>query len=152
MQNLNEKAIEKIKSYCYSNERCELEVSIKLKKWGVKENDIQNIITSLKEDNLINEERYSRAFCRGKFRIKEWGKRKIFNELRKKNISERNIKQGILEIDDEEYYHVLSRLFKKKESSLKDTNKFIKVSKVIKHLEQKGFETNLIWEMLRNEK
>ena len=33
-------------------------------------------------DGFIDEERFSRSFCRGKFRIKKWGRRKIKSELK----------------------------------------------------------------------
>ena len=51
---------------------------------GVKEHIIKNILTDLILEKFIDEQRFSESFCRGKFRIKRWGKLKIKNELKTK--------------------------------------------------------------------
>ncbi|MGY8989007.1 MAG: regulatory protein RecX, partial [Flavobacteriales bacterium] len=84
----------------------------------------------------------------GKFRIKRWGKVKIKNELKIKKISKNCIDKGLLQIENKEYLEVLKYLYIKKRNSLKDTNQFIRKGKIAKHLQQKGFESNMIWEVI----
>ena len=47
---------------------------------------------------------------------------------------------------------VLKNVYIKKRNSLKDTNQFIRKGKIAKHLQHKGFESNLIWELINKDK
>ena len=145
-------ATERIQSYCAIQDRCQWEVEKKMKEWGIPNDIIENILTDLILDKFVDEERFSESFCRGKFRIKRWGKVKIKNELKIKKISENCIDKGLLQIEKKEYMKVLKDLYIKKRNSLKDTNQFIRKGKIAKHLQQKGFESKLIWELINKDK
>ena len=145
-------ATERIQSYCAIQDRCQWEVEKKMKEWGISDEIIENILTDLILDKFVNEERFSESFCRGKFRIKKWGKVKIENELKIKNISKKCINKGLLQIEKKEYIKVLKDLYLKKRDSLKDTNQFIRKGKIARHLQQKGFESKLIWELINKDK
>ena len=145
-------ATERIQSYCAIQDRCQWEVEKKMKEWGISDEIIENILTDLILDKFVNEERFSESFCRGKFRIKRWGKVKIKNELKIKKISNNCIDKGLLQIEKKEYIKVLKDLYLKKRDSLKDTNQFIRKGKIAKHLQQKGFESKLIWELINKDK
>ena len=97
-------AIERIQSYCALQDRCRWEVEKKIKEWGVKEDIIENILSDLILEKFIDEQRFAESFCRGKFRIKRWGKIKIKNELKLRKISVSCINKGLEQIDDKEYY------------------------------------------------
>ena len=58
----------------------------------------------------------------------------------------------MLQIEKKEYMKVLKDLYLKKRDSLKDTNQFIRKGKIVKHLQQKGFESKLIWELINKDK
>tara|TARA_B100000497_G_C7656754_1_gene395346 strand:- start:389 stop:859 length:471 start_codon:yes stop_codon:yes gene_type:complete len=145
-------ATERIQSYCAIQDRCQWEVEKKMKEWGISDKIIENILTDLILDKFVNEERFSESFCRGKFRIKRWGKVKIKNELKIKKISNNCIDKGLLQIEKKEYMKVLKDLYLKKRDSLKDTNQFVRKGKIAKHLQQKGFESKLIWELINKDK
>ena len=145
-------ATERIQSYCAVQERCQWDIKIKMKKWNISEKMTENILTKLILEGFINEERFAASFCRGKFKTKKWGKNKIINELKLRKISENFIEKGLLQIDNEEYLNVLKNLYIKKNKSLKDTNQFIRKGKISKHLQQKGFESELIWKLINKEK
>ena len=100
-------AIERIESYCAMQDRCHWEVERKLKEWRLMENTIKNILANLILEKFIDEQRYTESFCRGKFKIKKWGKIKISNELRTRKISENCIKKGMNQINDTEYIRTL---------------------------------------------
>ena len=74
-----EEAQKKIEYYCAYQERCHLEVTTRLKSFGLLPVSIDHLIVKLMESNFLNEERYARAFVSGKFRIKKWGRIKITN-------------------------------------------------------------------------
>ena len=144
--------IERIQSFCAIQDRSQYEVKKKMKSWGVEEYIIDNILSDLITEKFIDEHRFANSFCRGKFRIKKWGKIKIKNELKKRKISDSCINKGLKQIDEKEYCLLLSELFKKKKNSIKEKNKFIRNGKIAKYLQQKGFENNLIWKLINNDK
>ena len=145
-------AKERIKDFCSLQDKCQWDVRKKLSQWGLLENTKDLIMTELIENGFIDEERFSKSFCRGKFRIKKWGRLKIANELKGKNISGVCITIGLQQIKEGEYLKTLQELYEKKKSSLKDNNRFIKKGKIAKHLQQKGFESGLIWELINKDK
>ena len=145
-------ATERIQSFCAIQDRCQWEVEKKMKEWEISDEIIENILTDLILDKFVDEQRFSESFCRGKFRIKRWGKVKIKNELKIKKISKNCIDKGLLQIENKEYLEVLKYLYIKKRNSLKDTNQFIRKGKIAKHLQQKGFESKLIWELINKDK
>ena len=96
-------ALQKIEHYCAYQERSHDEVISKLKSLKLNSNEIDEIIVHLIEHNFLNETRFACSFARGKHRIKFWGKIRIINELKFRNISQYNINLGLAEITPEEY-------------------------------------------------
>ena len=142
--------LEKAKSYCAYQERCHKEVSDKLFSWKLNTDEIDFIIDHLLQENYLNEERFAIAYAGGKFRIKQWGRKKIIQKLKEKRVSEYCIKKGLEEIDDEQYEKVLHQLIEKKYKSLKDKNTFTRKKKVAAYIYGRGYESNLIWEHLND--
>jgi len=83
-------ATKKMESYCAYQERCHKEVRQKLYDMRMIPEATELIITGLIEENYLNEERFATSFARGKFRIKKWGKNRITQELKQRNISKFN--------------------------------------------------------------
>ena len=76
----------KLEYYCSYQERCHQEVVQKLYDFGIKSNETAAIVVHLIQHNFLNEERFARSFARGKHRIKHWGKIRIVNELKQRQI------------------------------------------------------------------
>ena len=140
--------LEKAKSYCAYQERCHKEVSEKLYSWKLNTDEIDYIIDQLPQENYLNEERFAIAFAGGKFRIKKWGRKKIIQKLKEKDLSDYCIKKGLEEIIEEEYISNMQNLIEKKYTSLKDKNLFTKKNKTAAYLYGKGYESDLIWKHL----
>ena len=141
-------AREKIQSYCAYQERCHMEVSMKLKSWGLIQEAIDLLIIELVQFNFLNEERYARSFARGKFRIKKWGKLKIRMALKKRDVYFKCIDLAMLEIDDKTYLITLKELLQKKNDILKETNSQKRKMKLIRYLVNRGYEYDLIHDAL----
>jgi regulatory protein len=145
-------AILNARQFCSHQERSHIEVKERLFSFGLNCEEVDGIVSDLISEDFLNEERYARAFARGKFRLKGWGKVKIRYELKKKRISEFCIRKGMGEIDDAEYMAKLSKLFEQKVKSLRgEKNNLIKSRKLINYLLQKGYERDLILDKLKNE-
>lgn len=146
--------VERMKAWCDRRERAHSEARRKLASWGVFGDEVEGIIAELISSNYLNEERYARAFARGKSRIKAWGWMKIKNELKAKGVSDFSIKMAREEIDEEEYREGLQRLLEKKAESLKAANRFEKRQKVFRYLLGRGYgmeEIKIAWEVFDSE-
>ncbi len=142
----------KLETYCAYQERSQWEVRRKLFEKGIQGDAAEELISGLISDGFLNEERFSRSFARGKFRLKKWGKNRIIRELKMREISPRCIQLGLSEIDPEEYYDVLLTETEKKWEKTKEPDEFKKKYKIIHYLMSKGFEQDLIQEALETVK
>jgi regulatory protein len=139
----------KLEYYCSYQERCHQEVVQKLYDLGMKSNEVDAIVVHLLQNNFLNEERFARSFARGKFRIKHWGKIRIVNELKQRQISAPNIKCGLTEISDKEYHDTFDKLAQRHWETIKETNVQKKKKKFCDYLLRKGWESNLVYDRLK---
>ncbi len=144
-----DEATKLLENYCAYQERCHKEVEQKLYDFNMIPQAKEKIILHLLQHNFLNEERFAKAFVRGKFSIKKWGKIKITNELKTRNISAFNIKSALSEINEIDYINTLQQLAKKKLPLIRATNSYQKSSKLASFLISKGFETNLVFETVK---
>ena len=140
-----EEAKKKLEYYCSYQDRCHTEVEKKLYEMNMIPLAQEAITLHLIENNFLNEERFSRSFARGKFRIKKWGKQRIIRELKQRNVSKYNIEIALKEIDQEEYLKVLYELTQKKWDVILERNLFKKRKKITDYLLRQGFESDLIY-------
>jgi len=142
---INEVAFEKLKHYCAYQERCHKEVRSKLLSLKVYGDELEEIITGLIDENYLNEERFARSYARGKFRMKQWGRLRIRQELKKRHISEYLIKKAMTEIEEGEYDNTIRELVQKYKSKYGDLADFAMRKKLISLLMNKGYEQSLIY-------
>ncbi|MFT3794759.1 regulatory protein RecX [Flavobacterium sp.] len=141
-------ARKKLEHYCAYQERCHKEVSEKLYSLGVASAAADEIIVYLINNNFLNEERFAQSFARGKHRIKHWGKIRIVNELKFRNISQYNINTALKEIDPDEYLETFNLIATQCWNSLNGSSLQAKKKKCFDFLYRKGYETQLIYEKL----
>lgn len=140
--------LDKVRNFCAYQERCHADLRHKCKSWGVNYNDTEQLIAAMIEEGYLNEERFARAFCRGKFLYNHWGKNKISYELKMKGISPFCIKQGMLELDALAYHETGLDMIKRYYSGLKGLSDYNKKSKSAKFMIGKGFEPDLVWKWI----
>ena len=146
-----EQSLQKIKQYCAYQERCHSEVRDKLYSFRLCQSEVEEIITLLIIENYLNEERFAIHFAGGKFRMKQWGKNKIRQALKLRQVSDYCINKALKDIDTEEYGKTFQRLTEQKLKTLKsEKNIFIKKRKLQDFLLQKGYDSDLIREALHN--
>ena len=138
-----------ISHYCRYQERCHAEVRNKLYELGCNKQVVEEHISQMISSGLLNEERFAKAFARGKFRLLHWGKVKIVQQLKLKKVSDYCIKKALKEIDENEYHQTLSKLAKAKFKSYKKQENILhRKRKLQLYLTQKGFENKLIIEII----
>lgn len=141
---------EKLANYCVYQDRCQWDVEKKMREFILIPEAKDEIYIYLIQNNFLNEERFVKSFVRGRFNQKKWGRNKIRMGLKQRKIPDQLIRIGLNEIDEEEYQKVLIELFDKKREELKsETNLFKRNSKIRNYLLQKGYENELIYDLLR---
>jgi len=143
-------ALSKAEHYCAYQERSQQEVRDKLYDWGLWTSVIENIISKLIEENFLNEDRFARAYVRGKFNQKGWGKIKIKQGLQLKKVSQPLIKKALLTIDLDDYIATLTAVIEKKARTLTERNGMKKRYKLQQYALSRGFEPELAAEVLKN--
>ncbi|HLW62949.1 MAG TPA: regulatory protein RecX [Flavobacterium sp.] len=144
-----DEALRKLEYYCSYQDRCYKEVVSKLKMLGMYQTAIDHIVQELVQNNFLNEERFAQSFARGKHKFKGWGKRRIEQELKFREISAYNIKTALKEIETD-YFSNFYSLAEKKWQTINEPSFIKKKRKWIDFLMRKGYESHLIFETLRD--
>ena len=139
----------KLEFYCAYQERCYKEVEQKLYEFQLTTSEREQITIYLIENNFINEERFAQSFVRGKHNYKFWGKNRITNELKFRNISSRLITIALKELPEATYISNFHALAEKNWESIKERKGPKKNKKFVDFLLRKGYETHLIYDKLR---
>ena len=144
-----EEATKILEKYCTYQERCHQEVRSKLIKMRMIPAAVDQIIVHLIERDYLNEERFAKAYVRGKFANKNWGRKRMRYELGKRDISKYNIVQALQEIDEESYKNRFDELVEKKWVQLDPvTDLSKKKRKLADYLQYRGWENSLIYDSL----
>ncbi len=145
-----DQATRALEHFCVYRERCHKEVETKLREMKMIPEAREVILMHLMEHNFLNEERFAKAFARGKFNIKKWGRIRIKKELQFRAISSYNIKMAMKEIDEEIYLKTLEQIAAKKAALIKESDPFKKRHKLAQYLISRGYESNLVFEQVKN--
>lgn len=144
-------ALQKLRHYCAYQERSHYEVQQKLWDLKIPRTFHDEILAALIEDDYLNEERFAIQFAGGRFRLKDWGRKKIYYALKEKQVSDYCIKKALNAIDEEDYRKKLKTLAEKKYALLKNEQYLVRRKKTIDYLMQKGYEPDLINKALSQE-
>ncbi|MEJ5996275.1 regulatory protein RecX [Pedobacter sp. Du54] len=148
--NLDKKtALLKAESWCAYQERSQQEVRDKLYEWNLFPNEVEEVIAELISTNFLNEERFAHAYTSGKFKIKKWGKLKIKQGLKLKKVPDKLIQKALNGIQMDEYLAILLASAIKKEATINEKDSLKKKYKLISYLQNKGFENDLIFDVLK---
>ena len=139
----------KLEYYCSYQDRCHKEVEQKLNSFTLITALKEKVIVHLIENNFINEERFAKSFARGKHNYKGWGKNRIVNELKLRNISSRIIETALKEIPEATYLENFHALAEKNWEIIKEPKGQKRNKKFVDFLLRKGYETSLIYEKLK---
>ena len=143
-----EKAYAKAQNFCVYQERSQQEIRDKIYSWGLHLKEVENIISRLIDEGFLKEERFAVAFAGGKFRIKKWGKVKIKQALKEKRITSPLIKKALSEISDVDYRKMLVKVLAGKEKTVKEKDPFKRKYKLANYAISRGYESELVWQIL----
>lgn len=142
-------ALVKAEHFCAYQERSQKEVRSKLLDWGIRGDELEEIISDLILNNFLNEERFALNYVSGKFKIKKWGRIKIKQGLKLKGVPEKLLQKALYSIDDDAYEKTLADLAVKKSNLLQEKDSFKRKMKLMYYLQSRGFENDLILVVLK---
>ncbi len=145
---MNKPFLQKAAGFCAYQERTQKEVRDRLAEWGIWGDEAEEMIVWLIENNYLNEERFSKAFAGGKFRMNNWGKIRIKQEMRYKGLTENCIKIGLAEISNSDYLEAIRKMIIKKADKTDTENPFLRKHKLARYIIGKGFEQDIVWQLL----
>ena len=137
--------------YCAYQERCEKDVLDKLKTFDLTEFDRREIFKYLCVERFVSNERFAKAFVRGKINQSGWGLNKIRFHLMQKGIDKAIIDEALQAYDEDAYRQRLIELLQSKAKTIKAANDFEKKRKLAAFALQRGFEAGLVWEVLKED-
>lgn len=142
--------VKKLQRYCVYQDRCHKDVTDKMKLMKIPYTLYDNVLVELIKDDFLNEERFAFSFIRGKFRIKQWGKIKLKNELFQRNITSALINNALGQINDEDYNKTFDELALKKFNYLNQDTSLKSKKKFISYLQYRGWENDLIFKKVND--
>ena len=145
-----DQVLDKMAKYCAYQERCVKDVRDKLKTFDILEEEKTKILDYLLDNRFVNDERFAKSFVRGKINQSGWGVNKIRFHLIQKGIDKDIIDEALGQTDNEVYRQHLIDILKAKSKTIKADSDFEKKRKLAAYAMQKGFEGNLIWEVLKD--
>ena len=148
-ENLTESELYNIGArYCSGAEHCSSEVRTKLMRGTDDESVCEKVLERLATDRYIDEERYARAFIHDKLQFAQWGRKKIQQELWHKGIPEPVYRALLEDIDEEAYLQTLRQILVAKRKSVSGRNDYEIKMKLARFAASRGFETEIIFDVL----
>lgn len=144
-----EEARLKAEAYCAMSEHCTDDVYRKLEQWGAPLASYDSILEHLKKEKYVDDGRYAIAFVKDKYRFNQWGRMKIVQALRLKQIASVDIKQALEEIDDTEYSDILMSVIRRKLPTIKAVNDYERKGKLVRFAAGRGYEMEKILQCLK---
>ena len=139
-------------AYCFLNykQRSEKEVRKKLTEKKISPHNSEKIIESLKELKFIDDRNYAKLYLEDKLTHKPEGKRKLTIKLAGKGITKETIDDTMGKIYDEETeFKKAEEVLRKYFVKLKQMKPLEKKQKCFRHLLSKGFDYEIINNVLR---
>lgn len=144
-----QEAYNKLSALCAMSELCCYDMQRKMRNWEMPEGARERVVEKLLKERFIDEARYAHAFVRDKFRYNHWGKVRIQQELRLRNIAQHLIDDALQEnIPQEDNLSTLKDLIEKKRPTVKGRSQYEVKGKLIRFAVSKGFSIDDVMKVI----
>ena len=143
-----QEAYARLSALCAMGERCCHDVLKKMNNWELPEGAEDRIIEKLVKERFVDEGRFARAFVRDKFRYNRWGKIRIQQELRLRQIPQKHIDDALEEIESDDNLSTLKEIIRKKRPSVKGKSEYEIKAKLIRFAIGRGFSMDDITKVI----
>lgn len=150
-KNEQDELLQKAQKVCSGREYCISDIMSLLDRWGARDEKTKSaVINKLIGEKFIDEVRYCRAFARDHFTYSQWGRVKITQGLKSKNIPAEAIAAGLEAIDEGEYLALLRKIIGEQQKRIKAKNRYDLKGKILRHALGKGFESHLVYDVINS--
>jgi regulatory protein len=139
MKYAEEIAYSKLVDWCNKAERCQFDLTRKLKTWGAEASFIEKCISKLHKSNLFDNARFATAFAHDKSTLQRWGALKIKMHLKSKGIEDAYIREALETLEKDTQRENIRELATRKWPSIKGKSEYERISKLTQFLLRKGF-------------
>lgn len=144
-----EVALSRASALCSRSEHAESDIAARLHDWGLDDEQATRVLDRLRAEGFVDNARFSVAFVRDRFRFNGWGRIKLAQQLRLKQLSKATIEQALAEIDEVEYHETLHRIFEAKFQSISNRRWPQAMAALMRFGASRGFESDLCREVAR---
>lgn len=147
--NPSKEILAKLEHFCAYQERCHWDVSKKLNELQVYGESQEVYLVYLIEHNYLNEERFANLFTISKFNQKAWGRNRIINELKFRQISDYLIRNALAAISNDAYLEKLDKTAIHIWEITSEKSILKKRKKCCDFLLRKGYESDLVYDKIK---
>ncbi len=148
MKTLTEaEAYNRLAARCAAAEQCRSDLAARLYRWGIASAQAARLLDRLEQEGYIDAERYCRAFANDRIRFAGWGRNKVAQALRAKQLPAECIAQALDEADADNYEEQLRHLLAAKRRSLHG-EPHTHWAKLMRYGTGRGFEAGLVARIL----
>lgn len=146
-----EQALASLQYTCSRMERCTSDVRRSMIRWRMAQENFGPIIDSLIQDKFIDEQRYAAAYVRDKLSGGGWGRLKIEQGLRAKQIPRQVIEEALGQIEPEGQQQKLEDMLRRRylRESPKATNMYALRTKLMRWAMGRGYDYESILGAMR---
>lgn len=137
-------------SYIKARLRSEKEISDYLAKKKATKEQIDNVVSKLIKQDLINDDYFCKCFIHDKMSFSSQGEYKIINELKKSGISEEIIQNNYYLFDKDILQEKIDKLISKYLKANKNKKGLALKNKIYQNLMNQGFDKEMILTSLNN--
>ena len=139
-----EKALRLMAGQCSRREMCRADVVAKLRQWELSEWEIEEVMDFLERQRFVDDVRFARAYVQDKFRFRRWGKLKIEQQLRQKQLPAPVIAEALAALPEESYDETCLSLLRQKDKSLKEPDPYKRRAKLCRFALGRGFDYEVV--------
>jgi len=140
--------LKKLRKICSRQEKCSFDIIGYLIRANIPEVLQAEIISKLKTEKYIDDSRYAQAAVNDKIRLNRWGKLKIRNFLRLKQIEDEIIDATLSSIDNDQYMNMIGRELNKKAATLRAENTENIKEKLMQFAASRGYEEEIVRKLI----
>ena len=141
--------LSRLAARCSAAELCTADIRHKLEATDLTPDECERLLRHMIEEGYVDDSRYARAFVRDKFRFSGWGRVKIAQGLRAKQLPEAIISEALIEIDEDDYRRALAELLCKGRKTIRGRTPYETNGKLIRFAMGRGYELPLIMDELK---
>lgn len=147
-KSIESKVLNKALKFLSIRPRSIKELQRKLEEKNYDSKLIKKTIDFLKKEKLLDDKKFTRDWISFRQKFHPLGKKKLFLELRKKDIPEDIIEKEISKISFKKEIEEAKELAQKRIKLYKDLDKYKKREKIVSFLKRRGYSWNIIKEII----